>query len=125
MLSLSYSGGEGRGEEAVSSARSPPFGNFQTRFKSACVRPGGESLGQCRVRSEIPKPKSQIPNKSRILRTNCKTPAAFNFQGPFPLTTTLSLRERENQGPRCNNSKRFGLSNAPPTMLPLPGRGQG
>src|SRR5207244_13115459 len=52
----------------------------------------------------------------------------FTFQGPFPLTPALSLRERENQGPRCNNSKGFGLSNALPTMLPLPegeGRGEG
>src|SRR5882724_5589336 len=59
---------------------------------------------------------------------NCKTPAVFSFQGPFPLTPALSLRERENQGPRCNNSKRLGLSNALPMMLPLPegeGRGEG
>ena len=39
---------------------------------------------------------------------------------PFPLTPALSLRERENQGPRYNNSKRLAFSNALPTMLPLP-----
>src|SRR5437867_9029848 len=39
-----------------------------------------------------------------------------------------ALRERENQGPRYNNSKRLAFSNALPTMLPLPegeGRGEG
>jgi len=46
---------------------------------------------------------------------------------PFPLAPALSLRESENQGPRCDNSKLLGLSNAIPTMLPLPkeGRGEG
>src|SRR5216684_2575307 len=59
-------------------------------------------------------------------RANCKTPAVCTFQGPFPLTPALSLRERENQGPGCSNSKRLGLSNALPMMLPLPeGEGRG
>src|SRR5438876_5965767 len=60
--------------------------------------------------------------RSEILnpRANCKTPAVCSFQGPFPLTPTLSLRERENQCPRCDHSKRLGLSNALPMMLPLP-----
>src|SRR5437763_118183 len=59
-------------------------------------------------------------------RGNCKTQAACNFQGPFPLTP--ALRERENQGPRWNNSKRRPFSNALPMILPLPegeGRGEG
>src|SRR6266446_10290926 len=46
----------------------------------------------------------------------------------FPLTPALSLRERENQGPRYDNSKRLGLSDALPMLLPLPegeGRGEG
>src|SRR5438094_6414 len=61
-------------------------------------------------------------------RANCKTPAFCNFEGPFPLTPALSLSERENQGPRCNNSNRLAFSNAIPAMLPLPegeGRGEG
>src|SRR6266478_5759245 len=61
-------------------------------------------------------------------RGNCKTQAACNFQGPFPLTPALSLRERENQGPRWNNSKWRPFSNALPMILPLPegeGRGEG
>ena len=40
----------------------------------------------------------------------------------------LSLRERENQGPRCDRSKRPGLLSTLPMMLPLPegeGRGEG
>src|SRR6266478_2717192 len=57
-------------------------------------------------------------------RANCKTPAVCSFQGPFPLAPTLSLRERENQCPRCEHSKRLGLSNALPMMLPLP-KGEG
>src|SRR5437879_5364689 len=52
---------------------------------------------------------------------NRKTPAVCTFQGPLPLTPTLSLRERENQGPRCDHSKRPGFPNALPMMLPLPG----
>jgi len=61
-------------------------------------------------------------------RANYKTPAVFTFQGPFPLTPALSLRERENQAPHRNNSKRLAFSNALPMMLPLPegeGRGEG
>src|SRR6267142_971412 len=54
---------------------------------------------------------------------------SLHFPRPrFPSPLALSLRERENQGPRCNSSKRHGLSNALPTMLPLPegeGRGEG
>src|SRR5713101_7231777 len=68
------------------------------------------------------------PSGFRSSGAHWKTPAVCNFQSAFPLTPALSLREREYQGPRCNNSKRFGLSNAPPTMLPLPegeGRGEG
>src|SRR5438477_3478680 len=67
-------------------------------------------------------------SEARIPRANCKTPAVCSFQGPLPLTPTLSLRERENQGPRCDHSKRPGLSNTLPMMLPLPegeGRGEG
>src|SRR5438094_857839 len=48
--------------------------------------------------------------------------------GLFPLTPALSLRETENQAPRCDNSKRLGLSDALPMLLPLPegeGRGEG
>ena len=51
-----------------------------------------------------------------------------NFPGLFPLTPALSLRERENQGPRRNNSKLLGFSIALPAILPLPegeGRGEG
>ena len=45
---------------------------------------------------------------------------------PFPLTPALSLRERENQGPRCANSKRLRLSNTLTMMLPPPeGEGWG
>ena len=46
----------------------------------------------------------------------------------FPLTPALSLRERENQAPYCNNSERLGFSNALPAIPPLPegeGRGEG
>src|SRR6266566_6598220 len=59
---------------------------------------------------------------------NCKTSAVCNFQGPFPLTPALSLREREKQGPHCNNFKRLTFSNALATMLALlegEGRGEG
>src|SRR5439155_16495367 len=61
-------------------------------------------------------------------RVSCKTPAVCTFQGAFPLTPALSLRERENQRPRCDNSKWLGFSNALPIILPLPegeGRGEG
>ncbi len=57
-----------------------------------------------------------------------KVPDVFAFQGPFPLTPALSLREREKQKPRCDNSKPLPLSAALPVMLPLPegeGRGEG
>ncbi len=63
-----------------------------------------------------------------IWGANCKTPAVCTFQGPFPLTPALSLRERENQGSHCDNFNRLGCSNALPMMLPLPegeGRGEG
>src|SRR6266481_8091228 len=73
--------------------------------------------GQVRKSERIPNFKSQ-----------CKTLAVCNFQGPFPLTPALSLRERENQEPRWNDSKQRPFSNAPPMMLPLPegeGRGEG
>src|SRR5438552_18850821 len=64
--------------------------------------------------------------KLRLSRANCKILALCNFQGPFPLTPALSLRERENQEPRCKNSKRLGFSNALPTLFPLPeGEGWG
>src|SRR5216117_1862351 len=79
--------------------------------------------------------RSMIPTRIRSERfgirnseANCKTPAVLTFQGPFPLTPALSLRERENQGPRFGNSKRLGLSNALPMRPPLPegeGRGEG
>jgi hypothetical protein len=59
-------------------------------------------------------------------RANYKTPAVLTFQGPFPLNPALSLGERENQAPHCNNSKRLAFSNALPWMLPLPeGEGGG
>src|SRR5437899_1377311 len=64
--------------------------------------------------------------KFRISGANCKTSAVGNFHDPFPLTPALSLRERENQGPRCNNFKLLAFSNALPTLLPLPeGEGWG
>ena len=69
-----------------------------------------------------------MKSESRITRANCKTPAVCNFLSPFPLTPGLSLRERESQGLRYNNSKRLAFWNALPTMLPLPegeGRGEG
>src|SRR5437660_914795 len=48
------------------------------------------------------------------------------FPKPFPLTPALSLRERENQAPHRNVSKRLLASHARPTMLPLPeGEGWG
>ena len=46
----------------------------------------------------------------------------------FPLTLTLSLREREPRIPRCQQSSRVGLSKTRRTFLPLPrgeGRGEG
>src|SRR6266436_5826003 len=76
----------------------------------------GHRQSRCRFRN--PKSGRQLQNFPRF----------FISQGPFPLTPALSLRERENQGPRCNNSKRLAFSNPLPTMLPLPegeGRGEG
>src|SRR5436305_4918765 len=75
--------------------------------------------------NEMNKPRMK---KIRTPRANCKTPAVCSFQSSFPLTLTLSLRERENQCPPCDHAKRLGLSNARPMMLPLPegeGRGEG
>src|SRR6266581_14677 len=44
----------------------------------------------------------------------------------FPLTLTLSLREREHRIPRCNESRRSGLAKARRAILPLPkGGGEG
>src|SRR5947208_11225708 len=107
----------------------------------SCTGPKGRGGGRClrgevgsprRVMKENPKsqknPKPQIPNPKKIPRSraNYKTPAVCNFQRPFPLTPALSLRERENQGPRWNKSKQRPFSNAPPMILPLPeGEGRG
>ena len=64
----------------------------------------------------------------RTPRASCKIPAVSTLQGTFPLTPALSLRERENQEPRCDDSKWLGFTNTLPMMLPLPegeGRGEG
>src|SRR5438552_19040864 len=61
-------------------------------------------------------------------RATCKTPAFCTFQSPFPLTPALSLSGRVNQGRLSANSRRLGLSNALPMLLPLPegeGKGEG
>ncbi len=69
-----------------------------------------------------------LPASVPVSGANCETPTACNFQSTFPLTPALSLRERENQGPGSDNSKRLGLWNVLPMMHPLPegeGRGEG
>jgi len=46
----------------------------------------------------------------------------------FPLTLTLSLREREQASSTCDNSNRVGHTDRLATILPLPegeGRGEG
>src|SRR5207247_2185896 len=83
-----------------------------------------------------PKPEGRNPKSRKAGRSPkpegrepiAKVPDVFAFQGPFPLTPALSLREREKQKPRCDNSKPLPLSDALPVMLPLPkgeGRGEG
>src|SRR5436190_65134 len=90
--------------------------NFECRMSKEIRRTNDEKVGKLQ------------PSGFRSSVANWKTPALCNFPSAFPLTPALSLRERENQGPHCDNSKRLRLSNALPTMLPLPegeGRGEG
>ena len=72
--------------------------------------------------------KTKTIREHKILEAVAKVPDLLYSQALFPLTPALSLRERENQGRRCDNSKGVGLSNTLPMMLPLPegeGRGEG
>src|SRR6266404_3767041 len=93
---------------------------------SGLPRVGNGGAGRVARQQYPPAAKIRDPYEIRRPRAHCKIPAVWNFQGPFPLTPALSLREREKQGLRRNNSKRLVFSNALPTMLPLPGgRGLG
>ena len=51
-----------------------------------------------------------------------------NMDAPFPLTPALSLGEREQRTPRCDNSRIAGKLDTRRTILPFPkgeGRGEG
>ncbi len=64
----------------------------------------------------------------KIVEATVKVSRLLYSRVLFPLTPALSLRERENQGPRCGNSKWVGSSKTLLMMLPLPegeGRGEG
>src|SRR5438552_11273336 len=62
------------------------------------------------------KTRSMIATRMRFGRfgirnsgANCKTPAACTFQGPFPLTPALSLREREHHRQRIRQPEALGV----------------
>src|SRR6266705_2887492 len=61
-------------------------------------------------------------------RATCKTPAFCTFQSPFPLTRSLSLREREHHRQCIRQPESLGLGAKPSLVHPLPegeGRGEG
>jgi len=72
------------------------------------VSPKSES----RKAGRSPKPKAESQSQ--------KSPDVFAFQGAFPLHPCLSLREREKQKPRCDNSKPLPLSGCAAGDAPLP-----
>src|SRR6266568_4837895 len=65
--------------------------------------------------------KSATRSEGTQSSTAGKATCPWQLQADFPLTLALSLREREQHIPRCDESRRSGLARAQRAVLPLPG----
>ncbi len=64
--------------------------------------------------------KSATRSEGTQSSTAGKATCPWQLQADFPLTLALSLREREQHIPRCDESRRSGLARAQRAVLPLP-----